>query len=201
MTLIAANTSRVGNVQDTWLSQVKPDIEARMAQYAEGQIEFAILGLVRDPLLDLVPRLAANMKAILALTRRLEQTNPDWRRFTFMDDEASLPLTAPDTTYCITEEDILLAHLPNGTATLCSSNDIEQIVAQRQQLIAAQASLRQSIREEQQSNQSDHDRVDARSCDYATRLQNFVRKVKTKRHALDSATTATNAANATVAAA
>ena len=160
-----------------------------MAQSEEGQIEFAILGLVRDPLLELVPQLAENIKSIIALTKRLEDTKTEWQQFQIasINGGPSEPLTAPDPIYGITKWDIDLAHLDDVTLALCDSDDVESIVSQRQRLVTAQASLRLSIREEQQSNQSDQDRADARSCDYGARLQHFVRRVRLKRHALDTA--------------
>ena len=61
-----------------WVSHAKPVIEARMAEYEEGQIEFGVLSLVKDPLLSLVPTLAEIVKVSAEASSRLQQVNPDW---------------------------------------------------------------------------------------------------------------------------
>ena len=48
---ITLTTFNTGSVRSNSLSQAKPDIEARTAQYEKGQTEFAILSLVRNSLL------------------------------------------------------------------------------------------------------------------------------------------------------
>jgi len=177
----------IGAFEDDWLGQAKPDIEARMAQYEEGQIEFAILGLVSDPLLDLVPRLAENIKSITRLSARLDLIKHDWRDFEPSPVNGQLTglLTAFDPTYALTPKHIDQADLPITIAKLCESDAVEDIITQRQQLVADQARLRLWIRDEQQSNQRDEERAAARRCDYGAMMQNFVRKVKAKRKSLD----------------
>lgn len=175
-----------GAFEDDWLSQAKPDIEARMAQYEEGQIEFAILSLVRDPLLDLVPRLAENIKSIAGLSARLDLIKQDWRDFdTSVNGNFTGLLTAFDPTYALTPKHIDQADLPMTIARLCESDAVEDIITQRQQLVTDQARLRLWIKDEQQSNQSDEERAAARRCDYGAMMQNFVRMVKIKRKTLD----------------
>ena len=181
----------IGAFEDDWLNQAKPDIEARMAQSEECQIEFAILSLVRDPLLDLIPRLADNAKNIASLSARLDALKPDWWEFDMPSHtgESSTVLTAPDSVYGVTQEVFHRATISEETTRLCESEAVEDIITQRQQFVTAQARLRWSIKDEQQSIQSDEERVMARKCDYGARMQNFVRKIKTKRQMLDEVPT------------
>lgn len=173
--------------ENDWLSQAKPDIEARMAQYEEGQIEFAILSLVRDPLLDLIPRLAENIHSIARLSVRLDLVKPDWRDFETSSRccDSTGMLTTSDPLYGLTPEELDRAGVPPAIGSLCESDAAEDIVAQRQQLVTDQARLRLSIRDEQQSNQADQERAAARRCDYGAMMQDYVRKVKAKRGILD----------------
>ena len=178
--------STIGSVQGDWLSQAKPDIEARMAQYEEGQIEFAILSLVRDPLLDMVPALAKNVKAISALSSRLDVIKPGWEDF--VDSSIKNEIVGRNNlsvnasfTYGITQRMLDQAQPSQVVIDLCHGNTISEILAHYGQLITAQVGLRMSIREEMQSNQSDEERAAARTCDYGARMQNFVRKMKVKR--------------------
>ena len=177
----------IGAFEDDWLGQAKPDIEARMAQYEEGQIEFSILSLVRDPLLDLVPKLAENIKSIAELSARLDLIKQDWREFetSSINRQFTGLLAASDSTYELTPQQFDRADLPIAIAKLCKSDVVEDVMTQRQQLVTDQARLRLWIRDEQQSNQSDEERAAARRCDYGAMMQNFVRKVKAKRKSLD----------------
>ena len=179
--------SNLGSVQDDWLSQAKPDIEARMAQYEEGHIEFAILSLVQDPLLEMIPALAENVKSINALSDRLDFIKPGWKDFvdSLGNDEimgTNDLICSPNLAYGLTQE-MLDKTTPSQTMIdLCDSNVVSEILEQREQLSTKQASLRMSIRDEIQSNQSDEERAAARTCDYGARMQNFVRKMRASSH-------------------
>ena len=157
-----------------------------MAQYEEGQIEFAILSLVQDPLLTLVRALAENVKSLTALSARLDSVKPDWQDFMTSPRNGHAitsedVLSDVDLNYNLTQEDLNRVKLPEKVVDLCLSDVAQDIMAHRQQLITAQAALRISIKEELQSNVSDEERAAARSCDYGAMMQSFVRKVKAKK--------------------
>ena len=157
-----------------------------MAQYEEGQIEFAILSLVQDPLINLVPDLAENVKSLSALSARLDLVKPDWQDFvTSSRDGHAITyedvLGGVDLDYSLTPEDLNRAKLPDKVVDLCLSDVAQDIMAHRQHLITAQAALRMSIKEELQLNVSDEERAAARSCDYGAMMQSFVRKLKAKK--------------------
>lgn len=180
-------TFNVGSVQGDWLSQAKPDIEARMAQYGEGQIEFAILSLVQDPLLKMIPALAGNVKAVNALSARLDIVKPGWRDFidsSINGENAGTNnlISSPNLAYGLTQDMLDQAELPQAVNDLCHGNVASDILGHREKLVTMQADLRISIREEIQSNQSDEERAAARTCDYGARMQKFVRKMRAKQH-------------------
>ena len=160
-----------------------------MAQYEEGQIEFAILSLVRDPLLELIPALAENVKAINALSTRLDIVKPGWEAFTDSLTDGELAgtdslINNPNLAYGLTQEMLEQAEPSQAVMDLCHGDIASDILGHREQLIAAQANIRMSIREEIQSNQSDEERAASRTCDYGARMQNFVRKMRVKKQSL-----------------
>lgn len=157
-----------------------------MAQYEEYQIEFAILSLVRDPLVDLITRLAKNVRSIARLSARLDAIKPDWKDFDMasFNGEPAAVTVMPNQTYGLTQEVLDRAITPLEIEKLCDSNKVEELIAQRQNLISDQTSLRMSIIEEQQSSQADEGKAAARRYDYGARMQDFIRKVKTKRAGL-----------------
>lgn len=157
-----------------------------MAQYEEGQIEFAILGLVRDPLLELLPALAENVRSVAALSTRLDIVKPDWQDFMtssikgdYGGSEGLISTASP--IYGLTQENIDQAKLPQAVEDVCVSDVASALIEYRQSLISTQASLRMSIREEQHSNQLDEERATQRALDHGARMQDFVRKMKKKR--------------------
>lgn len=184
-----ADEIHAGSARGDWLSQAKPDIEARMAQYEEGQIEFAILSLVRDPLLEMVPALAENVKGINALSNWLDIFKPGWKDFIDSSTDGEIAgsdsvITNHDLAYSLTQEMLDQAEPSQAVRDLCHGDVASDILGHREHLITVQAGLRTSIREEVQSNQSDEERAAARTCDYGARMQNFVREMRIKKQSL-----------------
>ena len=156
-----------------------------MAQYEEEHIEFAILSLVKDPLLNFVPALASNVKSILAVTLQLDKIKPDWRHFILTNSNEHFAedsyLTTPDAAYGLEQQDIDEAPLltEDITASLTGHNAAE-LLALHQKLVTEQARLRTDIREEMQATQADEMKATSRSQDQGAKLQNFSRRVKAK---------------------
>ena len=177
-----------GPMQGDWVRQAKPDIEARMAQYDKEQIEFAILSLVKDPLLRLIPSLAANVKSIAALTSHLEEVNPDWRKSMLPSANGENTststdgyLTTADGSYGLEQHEIDDSVLLDQTLlALLDSDNVSDITAFRQKLVIEQAALRMEIQEERQSMYADESRAAARSQDFGAKMQTFASKVKAK---------------------
>ena len=177
--------SLLGLVQGDWLIQAKPDIEARMAQYEEGHIEFAILSLVQDPLHGMISALAENIKAINVLSARLDVVKPGWKGPYDLPTNSEVAgtdglISEPNLAYGLTQEMLDRAALYQTVNDLCYKSVASDILRYRDQLITIQTDIRMSIREEMQSNQSDEERAAARACDYGARMQNFVRQIRLK---------------------
>ncbi|GAB7337637.1 hypothetical protein MBLNU457_g2932t1 [Dothideomycetes sp. NU457] len=64
-----------------WLSVVKPALQARMAQYEEGQIEFSLMAVVQDPIINARNALAVNIKSIREVEIALDSKSSEWRHF------------------------------------------------------------------------------------------------------------------------
>ncbi|MCJ1256386.1 hypothetical protein MMC24_004207 [Lignoscripta atroalba] len=163
-----------------WLGLVKPDIEARMAEYEDGQIEFAILSLVKDPLLSLVASLAGNVKSLEVVSAYLDKAKPGWRDFipsTTADDGHAIEgtLYGPDADYGLEQDTIDSADLAAGVQENLASEIPTDLLALRQELVTAQAGLRASIRDEQQSIRLDEEKAASRRHDYLSALQAWVR--------------------------
>ncbi|KAL1619547.1 hypothetical protein SLS56_010041 [Neofusicoccum ribis] len=160
-----------------WLEVVAPNLEARMAQYEEGQIEFGLLSLVRDPLLDHRQHLAENIKLIRACEDRLTQVSPDWDAFAITEDGAGdSVLTGPSSEYSLTIADILQANIPTATQRrINADDDITTLIDLRQKAVTDQAGLRAAIRDEEMTAAADREKAESRRHDYGPAIQTWLR--------------------------
>ncbi|KAI4111350.1 MAG: hypothetical protein LQ339_000549 [Xanthoria mediterranea] len=156
--------------EDDWVLQVAPEIETRMAQYEDGQIEFAILSLVREPLIKLVAVLAENVKSITSIRRHLLQIQSDRGepQPDSLDANDLVPqdlLLGPSEQYRLSQEAIDQAVLSPQTEQQLKGDDLVAMSAVMQQLSTAQTSIRASIRDEISAIQADDDRAASRRND------------------------------------
>ena len=166
---------------DDWLDRVKPNILERMADYEEDQIEFSILGLVRDPLPDLVDALAINVKSLELVNDRLHANveNGSDSALTAMILEKTVLGT--DRSYDLTREVIDQTRIPSDQEEQYWACSTEELVQRRQKLCIEQQGLRAKIREEQQSHRADDDYAAGRRYDYGPAVRSWVRFLARKR--------------------
>ncbi len=171
---------------EDWVTHAKPVIEARMAEYEEGQIEFGVLSLVKDPMLSLLPTLAENLKVFAETSSRLKYFNPEWEHtVSAAFQRASSPhestLTGLDEGFALTADAIEKAVIPDIIQQRLDRGSGEDLMMFRQELMGAQVRFRASIKEEQQSHRSDAERAASRRHDYGPMVQAWVRLLAQKR--------------------
>lgn len=155
-----------------WLKFVKPEIMARMMAYEEDQIEFSVLGLVRDPLVDYVSDLAANIKLIHALRDRLsELLSGDAAPSLLREDE----LLESDASYNLTQDDIDRASIPGDCAARLRDLGPDELLKEYANLREAQRAIRASIKEELQGRQMDEEYAEGRRHDYTAAVSLWAR--------------------------
>ncbi|KAJ5377872.1 uncharacterized protein N7496_005281 [Penicillium cataractarum] len=157
-----------------WLDLVRPNLLDRMAAYEEDQIEFSILGLVKDPLSDLTGQLAVNVKSLDMVHERLKS---DGDTATAATTVASFEGTVigPDPSLGLTRAVIDEAVIPEGTQKEYQSCSPSQLQVHRQTLSQAQGELRSRVREEQQSQRADDDYATGRRYDYGPAVRTWLR--------------------------
>ncbi|KAB2572856.1 putative ubiquitin carboxyl-terminal hydrolase protein [Lasiodiplodia theobromae] len=160
-----------------WLEVIAPNLQARMAQYEEGQIEFGLLALVRDPLIDHRRHLAENIKLIRACEDRLSKINPEWKAFAVTEDgSGDSVITGPSSEYSITIADILQAEIPEATEKRINvDDDITTMIDLRQRAVTDQAGLRAAIRDEENIAAADMQKAESRRHDYGPAIQTWLR--------------------------
>ncbi|KAL1303334.1 hypothetical protein AAFC00_006734 [Neodothiora populina] len=150
-----------------WLQIIQTELTARMLQYQEGQIEFSLMAVIKDPAIDDRTSLAENIKALHEITRRLDEVIPDWRAFTVASADESTILNA-NSKYGITDADIQAAIIPGSVSDKLKSDRSEILLHLRQDMITAQAACRDTLRDHSLSNQSDAIKAMHRRFDYSS---------------------------------
>ncbi|EEH23385.2 hypothetical protein PABG_05596 [Paracoccidioides brasiliensis Pb03] len=170
---------------DKWLDLAKPEILSRMAEYEEDQIEFSILGLVKDPLIDLKTQLAENIKCIFAIDNQLSTLG-----LSSLDDATATAVKGNnangngnrhDSFINITQEEMERAGFPEDLRTKYKSATPEELTSYREELVSAQKGIRILISEEQQSQRADEDYAAARRHDYGPAVHTWVRLLARKK--------------------
>lgn len=155
-----------------------------MAQYAEEHIEFAVLSLVRDPMIGLRNALTLNIKSIVALDSKLDQVAPSWRdseTHSRQDSETVGHISGEDKSYAIRQDDIdRMSSLDSEAATTIANEDIAGMESLRHRLISDQLGLRSAYMEEKCLADEDDGKVKARCRDLGSKIQGFSRLVKRK---------------------
>lgn len=166
-------------VNDDWIRQTKPQIEARMAEYEEGQIEFSILSLVKEPLSKLFSELAQTVKSLSAL---LNSDQASEESFMSAIDPANngirsgsaLNLCLPDVAFGLTQDMIDQAVILPGVQDAIQNRNVSILIQLWNGLTIDQASLKASISEERLSCQWDQERAESRRWDYGPAVHHLV---------------------------
>ncbi|KAL9615514.1 MAG: hypothetical protein Q9167_000027 [Letrouitia subvulpina] len=152
-----------------WTLLAAPEIQSRMAQYEEGQIEFAVLSLVKDPISNLLTALTENVKSGAVILSHLDNINPAWM------DEATLPLDCEALRarfmlkshehYGIDQMETNPAIGTNLVLEELCAQDVPQLVTKLQGLVEDQAMLKSSVKSEREANRLEEEQATSRRND------------------------------------
>ena len=140
-----------------------------MAEYEEDQIEFAVLSLVKDPLLNLSSDLAAIFKSVSATVSRLDDISPSW-----MDELSTSPehetlkkglAARPAAEDELDRVSIEQASIFNETQEALQTRDTANLIAELQRLFECQSRLLWSIKDERDANRVEEERAASRRND------------------------------------
>ena len=150
-----------------------------MAEYDEGQIEFAILSVVQNPMINLLSNLAANVKTLSIITSHLESVKPGWKSFSTEHPSSTTSSTiwGPDPSFNLTVEAISEAPEPAG---IMNADDADALLSALQTTVTDQASIRRVIKEEQQSNRMDEEKANSRRHDYGPAIKYWLEQLASR---------------------
>lgn len=141
-----------------------------MAVQEEGAGDFVLMSLVHDPLMDLVPTLAENVKCLQATAAKMEETNPQPKEVMLNGDRPINPTSGlvlgPDHACDLTQSMIDTASMSEITTSMVKCDDMAKLTEHHSALAAAQVGIRSSIKEELEARRSDQDKANGRRFDY-----------------------------------
>lgn len=141
-----------------------------MAQYEDGDIEFAILSLVKEPMSNLVASLAENVKSIGSIRQRLVLIPDEQKGLQPVSTEVSSLeehdiVLGPCKQYELSQEALDRAILSPQLEKQLESGQIPDLIKVQQQLVEAQIKIKASIRDEAKAIQADNDKAARRRND------------------------------------
>jgi ubiquitin carboxyl-terminal hydrolase L5 len=158
---------------ESWLNVVAPVLSARMAECEDGQLQFSLLALVRDPLIEAREALCKNIDHLAKIDDRLNLLQSDWEQFAGTNEETLL--YTPNETYGITTILLEVATSqcdPSKLAKLGKHDDATTLIELRQTVETDQGPLRATVKSEMRSNEMDEE-MDLRN-DYGPFIQNWM---------------------------
>ncbi|KAF5009304.1 hypothetical protein F66182_15575, partial [Fusarium sp. NRRL 66182] len=159
-----------------WLEQVRSHLLEKMTAYAEDQIEFSVLSLVRDPLKDYNEQLARNVKGLQNIRQLLNENQlDDIKAVLGADDFDGVTLDADPALGLIDE--YLMAVEPSETGNMISNEDLPQEYIR---LVSVQQGIRLSIEEEMESRRSEEASAEVRRHDCASAVEFWARALASK---------------------
>ncbi|DAA73836.1 TPA_exp: Ubiquitin carboxyl-terminal hydrolase [Trichophyton benhamiae CBS 112371] len=168
-------------VEEDWLGLATKEIQTKMAEYEEGDIEFSILSLSKDPMTGYLADLASNVKALQHLNSRLAGFGENCDEA----DPENAVLCGPDAQYGLTPAMLELALVPSELAETAENgneaHDLDSLARQRQALVEQQRLLRTQITDEQNSRQIELDYARRRRFDYCAAVNRWSRILVRKR--------------------
>lgn len=171
-------------VDEDWVIQTKPEIESRMAEYADDQIEFSILSLVKEPLRGLISTLARNVKTVSALATQMQvRTNGtmDMADSCLESVGGGSFTQKADPIYRLTQDMIDRADITSAAADAIQRGEAPEMMQLWTELMDEQLELKASIREEQTSDDLDQERADSRRFDYGPSLHSIIQILARKK--------------------
>jgi ubiquitin carboxyl-terminal hydrolase L5 len=161
---------------DTWLNVIAPLLQERMAEFSSSGVNFNMMALVKDPLIEQRHDLSANIKLIQAIEQRLNSLKPEWRSFDDADVENAI--TSPDSTYGITGHTLdSTPVLPSAAAKVELDTSPTTLLEFRKRTLGQQTSLRAAIRAEMEGNAVDEKKAEDERKDYGPFVQAWLKEL------------------------
>lgn len=162
---------------DNWVDIVAPMIQEQMSLYSAGDIQFGLMGLVKDPLSKLQQDLAANIRAVRMVQAKLDEIEPEWEAL--IEGRVGGEAEA-DTVLDITDEMVEAAVARKDVLDAIDGGDMGEMIKLRQVLVIEQKSLRSQVVEEVHAAADDERKAREARQDYGLVIYKWLRMLAEK---------------------
>lgn len=162
---------------DDWLELAKPFVLSRMAEYEQGQIEFSMLSLVRDPLSRLKSELTQKAKAVQRIHNFLEANRSGQASTGAVQLNGIAENGAPS----LVEGKQEAGPIPHDMLRGLEVMSIPELETQRSNLVAEERSLRVALKEEERSVRMDEEHAASRRHDYGPAIHAWMKMLAKKK--------------------
>ncbi|GAB7357008.1 hypothetical protein MBLNU459_g7837t2 [Dothideomycetes sp. NU459] len=163
---------KLGDVAEggDWMSLIQTALTVRMAQYEDGQIEFSLMAVVKDPIDDERERLADNIKSLQCVESKLSEVFPGWKD-TFGPHRRDDTIDGASEKFGITEDAITFACPSEQFLDSLDTDRVEFLMVIRHETINAQADYRAAVRDRLRDEHADMEKARHRRHDYGSFVQ------------------------------
>ena len=159
---------------DDWMNIAQPALQTRMAMYEGADIEFNLMAVVHDPIVNDRTALLQNVKELQSIGKKLDGLVEDWRELDGVETKKDV-VTGCSTDFDISQADIDSTKLPPATAdSLEKENDLLKLVGLRKRTMCSQGQLRAAIRDALESSKADDEKARHRRHDYGTFVKSWL---------------------------
>jgi ubiquitin carboxyl-terminal hydrolase L5 len=156
-----------------WLKVIQNSLSVRMAQYEEGQIQFSLMAVVQDPIIEDRRVLAQNVLSLQKVELRLNEISQDWCSYTSPESEDDVLFGASEA-YGLTNEMIAQAAMTENLGQHLRSSCADSLLKARQELMTNQAGCRAQVRDSQQAETRDAEDSTHRRHDYGSFVKDWM---------------------------
>lgn len=155
-----------------WLDVAAPTILGRMLQFEGEDIEYNLMAVVHDTILDDRRELLGNVKTIQVVDKKLDTLFEDWRALDGAETKKDA-LTGASPDFDIMWADIDATELPASVKEVIDkSEDFMELIKYRQSIISKQTRMRDNVRAARNDQSADQEKARHRRHDYGS----FVRR-------------------------
>ena len=159
-----------------WMGVASPEVQARLMMF-EGVIEYNLMAVVHDPIVGAKTELAANVKELQTIDKKLDDVSEDWRDKAGLDAGTGDAVLGPDPAFDLEDADLTVAPHPTlleKEIEIYRNGYLDELLKLRNERTIAQRPLRESVQRELRSSRDDDEMAKLRRHDFGSFVRGWL---------------------------
>ncbi|KAK3075616.1 hypothetical protein LTR53_000954 [Teratosphaeriaceae sp. CCFEE 6253] len=156
-----------------WIYVAQPHLVGRMEQYAASEIQFNLMAVVHDPLINEKKDLMVNIKTLQVIEQRLDTVCEDWRAMEGGDRKKDVILV-DSLKFGITARDVGVVELGADAVAGVQEAELLALLELRQEAVRQQSGLRAAVRDSLELTREDEEKTRHRRHDYGSFVRGWL---------------------------